>query len=166
MPAPVHRAPEIGDAADDAGRRFVVHDDDRFQLARGVVLQALLEGFGRRAAAPRARHVFDVQAEPFRDLPPRDVREPAGFENQNAIARRERVHERRFGGAGAGCGEHDDGPARAENRLQPARAPRGQGRRTRGRGDRSSACAISLSTRSGTFVGPGICRKCRPVCVI
>ncbi len=118
MAAPVHRAPEIGDAADDTGRRFVVHDDDGFQLARRVVFQALLECFRRRAAAPRPRHVFDVEAEPFRDLSPRDMREPAGFENQNAIAWRERIHERRFGRAGARCREYDDRTARAEDAFQ------------------------------------------------
>jgi hypothetical protein len=73
MAGAVHCPSQIGDAADDAGRRLVVHDDDRFQFARGVVLQPLLEDLGRRAAPPRAGHVFDVQTEPLRDLPPGDV---------------------------------------------------------------------------------------------
>ena len=61
MAGAVHRAPKIGDPADDPGRRLVVHDDDRFQLVRRVVVQTLLEGFGRGAAPPRAWHVFDVR---------------------------------------------------------------------------------------------------------
>ena len=90
-----------------------------FSSRARVVLQALLERFRRGAAPPRARHVFDDEAEPFGDLPPRDVREPAGFENQNAIAGRERVHQRRFGRTGSGRREHDDRAARAEDAFQP-----------------------------------------------
>jgi len=38
--------------------------------------------------------------EPFGDVFPRHIREPAGFENDDTIARRQRVDERRFACAG------------------------------------------------------------------
>ena len=115
-----------------------------FSSRARVVFQPLLERFRRRASAPRAWHVLDDEAEPLRDLPPRDVREPAGFENQNAIAGRQRIDERRFGGAGTRRRKNHDRVRACGRRLSAARAPRGQARRTRVRGDRSSP-ARSLS---------------------
>ena len=32
MAGAIHRAADLADAAGDAGRRFVVHDDDRFEF--------------------------------------------------------------------------------------------------------------------------------------
>ncbi len=96
-----------------------MHDNDRLQIVVLVVLQPLLERFRRCAAPPRAGHVLHDDAQTLGDVPPGNVREPAGFEDENAIAGRERVGERRFGGTGARRGKYHDRSPRAEDALQP-----------------------------------------------
>ena len=102
MSGAIHRRAKSADAAGNAGRRLVVDDDDRFDLRarRRRASRALELGLGR-TPAPVARHVVDLQAQPLGDCAPYQ-RKMTGLENQHAIARRKRVHERRFGGAGPG----------------------------------------------------------------
>ena len=70
------------------------------------------------AATPVAGHVVDLQAESFGHLSPHQ-REVAGLENQHAVAGRQRVHQRGFGGAGAGRRKHDHRAAGLEHHAKP-----------------------------------------------
>src|SRR5205823_13531731 len=105
-------------AAGDAGRRLVVDDDDRFDRVSVVGAEPRLDVDLRRAPAPVAGRVVDLQAEALRDLLPYE-REVARLANQHAIAGRECVDERRLGRARPGFGNDDDGPGRLEHALKP-----------------------------------------------
>ena len=118
--------------AGDAGRRLVVHDADRLDRVRR----------GRRRAAPRSRR----GSTPWRQSPGRNStarpeplghllpqrREVAGLGHQHAIARRQRVDERRFPRAGARGRVDDDGAVGLEHLLHPGEHRLAQRRRTPG----------------------------------
>ena len=114
----VDRAPDRGDAAGDAGRRLVVDDGDGLDRARLVLVQLLSDGGRVDAVAPVARNEVDLQTKPRGHVAPQRG-EVAGLEHQHRVARRQRVHERRFPGAGAGRGIDHDGTGGLKNALQP-----------------------------------------------
>ena len=118
MAGAVHRAPQVANPARDAGRRLVVHGDDRLDRVTLVRRQPLLELFGRAAATPGARHVIDLEPQLLRLVPPGDMREPARFQDQHPVSRRQRVDHRRFACPGARRRVHQDGPGRLERRTQ------------------------------------------------
>ena len=111
---------------------------------------------------PVARQQLDFSPSRFAILLP-ERRELAGLEHQHAVARRQRVDERRFPGAGARRGIDHDRLRRLEDRAScRASSSLPELAELRARDGRSSAAPMARSTRSGTFVGPGICRKWRP----
>jgi hypothetical protein len=124
----VHDPPQIREPAGHTGRRLVVHDDDGLEGMPCVVAEQLLEIDIGRAAAPVSRHIGDIETQPLRHLTP-DLREMSGLEDEHAIARRQRVDERRFGGAGAGRRKDDDRTAGSKHhtqRFQELRRQRGE----------------------------------------
>ena len=116
------------------------------------------------ATAPIARNEVDVELELLRDAAPQHG-ELAGLGHQHLVAGRQHVDDRGLPGAGAGRGEDDHGLLGAEHPLH-----RGQDREAE-LGELRTAMvqvgmSIARSTRSGTLVGPGNCRKCLPVCTV
>jgi len=112
---PVHHRTQLGKTAGDAGGRLVVDDDDRLDVVLAIRGQPRLEIVWSSAAAPRARHVVDHQAQALGHLPPGDVREPAGLHDHHSIAGRQRVGQRRLARAGARRRVDDDGRRRLED---------------------------------------------------
>ena len=92
--------------------------DDHHGL-EGVTLvggEPRLDSRGIDAATPVAGHVLDRDAQSLRELLP-ERRKMPGLEGEHAIARRERVDERRFPGARAGSAIDRDRRLRAEDPL-------------------------------------------------
>src|SRR5258708_3636510 len=89
-----------------------MHDAYRLDALLAVGAQALLDRLRIGATAPVTRDEFDLQAEARGELLPQR-REVAGLRHQHALARRERVYERRFPGAGARSRVDDYFAARA-----------------------------------------------------
>ena len=96
----VERFAHLGDAAHDAGRGLVVHDADRLDRVRPVLGEPRLDRRGIGAATPIRRQHFGHEAEPRGHLTP-ERSEPPRLAHQNAVAGRQRVHERGFPGARA-----------------------------------------------------------------
>ena len=122
--------------------------------------QALFDLVGIDAAAPVGFDEFRLQAQLRRHgLPQR--REMSGLEHQDAIAGRQQIGQGRFPGAGAGGRIEENMAAGAENRLDTRQRALPELLEFRaamvdvGR-------SMARKMRSGTGVGPGICRKCRP----
>ena len=100
MTQTVHRAPELRDAAGHARRGLIVNHDDGFKLVGFIRTEAGFQIRRRSAAAPIARHVFNVEPDFFRDSLP-ELRKIPRLKNQHAIAWRQRIHQRRFAASGA-----------------------------------------------------------------
>ncbi len=117
---------------------------------------------GIDAVAPVARQQLDLEPEAPRHLVPQ-AREMAGLGHQHAVARRERVDQRRLPRPGARGRIDHDRPCGLEDR--PDRRPGSRRRGARNPGPRWSIVGRSIARRirSGTLVGPGICRKWRPL---
>ena len=87
--------------------------------------------------------------------------EVAGLGHQHLVAGRQRVDDRRLPRAGARRRIDDHRFCGLEDGLMPSSTCRPSSANS---GPRWSMVGMSIarSTRSGTGVGPGICRKCRP----
>ena len=136
-PRPVDRLADLGDVAGHAGRRLVVHHGDGLDGVGPVLGEARARssaGPRRGASRPARSH---RQAQPLGHRPP-GVRELAGLEHQHAVARRQRVDQRRLPGAGARRGKDDHRPAGLEHRPQPVEHLAARAPGTRARGDRWS----------------------------
>ena len=106
MAGGVDRLADFADRRQAAGRGFAVQDAHRLDLVRLVLAQMLFDQLGIGADAPVGLDEFGLQAEPLgHHLPER--RELAGLDHEHAIARRQRVGQRCFPGAGAGRGVDD-----------------------------------------------------------
>ena len=117
-PARVDRAPDLRQAAGDAGRRFVVDHQHRADAMVAVLAQPRLERCRIDAVPPVSRHDLHVESQPARDCGPSSG-ELSDVEGEHAIPGRQRVDERRFPRAGAGGGEHHDRLHGLEDSLQP-----------------------------------------------
>ena len=103
----IDRLADLWDARNHSGGSLVVHDAHRLDALVGVGAQLLLDRLGIGAAAPVAGDELDLEPELRRHLLPQRG-EMAGLVHQHAVARRERVDERGFPGAGARRGiDHD-----------------------------------------------------------
>ena len=152
---------DLGDPARDAGGGLVVHDGHGADRVAPVGGEALVDDLGVGAVAPVALDPVDLQTEPLGHRAPQR-REVAGLEGEHAVAGRERVDQRRLPRAGARRREDDDGAAGLEDRPSPSSTSWPSAAKS---GPRWSIVGASMArrTRSGTFVGPGICRKWRPL---
>ena len=90
-------------------------------------------------------------------------REMAGLEHQHPVARRQRVDQRRLPRAGAGRRVDRPPVSWSERRASCRRRPPSPSSTNSGPRWSIVGIAIACSTRSGTLVGPGICRKWRPL---
>jgi len=95
-----------------------VNHNDGFDLVSRVSGQARFQFVFGRTTAPVTRHVVHENAQPLGDVLPLQ-REMPGFEDDDAIAGRERVHVRRLRRAGSRPGIDDDGIVRFEHTLEP-----------------------------------------------
>src|SRR5213594_902287 len=121
-----------GDVARHAGCRLVVDDEDPFDLVLLVLRQDLPDPVGWRALAPLDIDDVHAQAMPLGEIDPQ-VAELAVPRREHAIARRERVDERRLPPAGAGRGEDERLPhRRLEDLSEIAEQAGGQFRERRG----------------------------------
>ena len=154
-------------AARSSGMRLVTP----VEVSLWTTQTALIGGRGPRRAAPRPRrvdavapvagHELDLQAELVGHRPPQRGELPR-LEHQDAVARRKRVDQRRFPGARARGGVDDDRPLGPEDALHPVEDLAAEdGELRTAMVDRRPT--IARRTRSGTLVGPGICRKCGPL---
>src|SRR4051812_1997600 len=100
----------------DAGGSLVMHDAHGLDRVARVGAQAPFDFRVVRAMAPVARDEVDLEAELARHLVP-ERGKVAGLGHEDAIARGERVQQRRFPRARAGCGIDDHGMARLEDAL-------------------------------------------------
>jgi len=152
----------VGDAAGDPGRGLVVHDRDGFDRVRAIVAQPRRDRVGVDAVPPVARDHLDFQAEPACELAPQRGELP-GLDHQHAIARRERVDQRRLPRAGSGSGVDHDRTRGREDRLDLLGDLERQRREARpAMVDRRAIDGAQHAFR-GTLVGPGICRKWIPL---
>ncbi len=113
----VDRLPDCVDTRGDAGRRLVVHGEHGLEGVRAVLGQFRLDERGIDAAAPVAGNEIDHEAEPFGHRAPQRG-EMSGLEHQHAVARRQRIDERRLPGTGAGCRVDDHRARGLEDGLQ------------------------------------------------
>src|SRR5687768_17481693 len=118
----VDRFPDFRHARNHPGGGLVVHHAHRLDAFIGIGAQLLLDRVGIGAAPPVAGDEFHLEAELRRHLLPQRG-EMAGLVHQHAVARRQRVDERRFPGAGAGRGiDHHFALRALEHALHPGKA--------------------------------------------
>src|SRR5439155_463501 len=106
------------DAGCDSGRSLVVHDAHGLDPLLAIFLELGLDRNRIDAAAPVGGDEVDREAELRRHLVPQRSEMP-GLEHEHAVARRERVDERRLPGAGARGGIDHDGRPGLEHGLEP-----------------------------------------------
>ncbi|MNV16719.1 hypothetical protein D3C71_1074880 [compost metagenome] len=112
----VDRGAHGGDVAGDAGGRFVMHDTHRLDAVLRVFGQARTDHGGVNGMAPVAFHVIHLQPQaPCQLLP--QAGEVAGFHHQHAVARRQRIDQRRFPRARARRRKNHHGRLRLEDVL-------------------------------------------------
>src|SRR6516165_81189 len=161
MPGAVYRRPDQRDLAGTPGGRLILDDGDRLDLVPGICGQLLGDLAGLDTLAPVTWHQVDIQAELPGHLSPQGSEMPS-FESQHTVPRRQRVNQRGLPGPSARRGVQSDRPRGA---AQPRRA----GQHVAGQAGELRTAVIDgrrrhrRSTRSGTLVGPGIWRKCRPL---
>ena len=112
----VDRGADVADPAGDAGGGLVVHHHHRLDGVLRILRQLRLDRGGVGAVAPVARHEIHLDAPARRHLPPQRG-EMAGLDHQDLVARRQRVDDRRFPGAGARRGKNDDRAGGLEDLL-------------------------------------------------
>ena len=161
----VHRRAHRRDVGHAACRGLAVHDADRLDAVLAVVAQHRADRVRVGAAAPVGVQEHRIQPVRRRQLLPQ-MGEPAGAGHQHAVAGRQRVDHRRFPRAGAGGREdrHDSLGLEHVAQLADDLAAELAELRTSVIDRRCGPSA--RSTRSGTLVGPGVCRKCRPATVM
>ena len=113
----IDRLAHFTDARSDAGRSLVMHDAYRLDRVLGVGRQPRFDRGGIGAVAPVAGDELGHQAELLRHRVPQR-REMSGLAHQYTVAGRQRVDERGFPRAGAGCGKNDDRRFGFEDLLQ------------------------------------------------
>ena len=124
-------------------------------IACPVSARKLRLDLGRVGAVPPvAGKEVDGQRQPLGELVPQRG-EVAGLGHQHAIARRQRVDERRFPRAGARRRVDDDVAARSGTRASCRRAPSCRAPRTRGRDGRSSGGRSRAARDRARWSGPG-----------
>ncbi len=101
---------------DAAGRGLVVHDHHGLDLVLAIGGELRLDLLDIGAAAPIGRQELDVELEFFGNAAPQH-RELAGLGHQHLVARRQRVDDRGFPGAGARRRIDDDRLLGAEDAL-------------------------------------------------
>ena len=94
-----------------------MHHRDRLDGVAAVLGEPRLDACGVGAGAPVAVEDLDGEAEPARHLRPQRGEVP-GLAHQHRVAGRERVHERRLPGAGAGRRKDQHVAAGAEDLTQ------------------------------------------------
>src|SRR5579875_3098682 len=113
----VHRLTNPGYTAGHARRSLIVNQHDGFDRMVFVRPQPGFRFCRVSALPPVARHVFDLDAEPFRHLPP-ELRKMPCLEHEHTIARRERINNGRLPGSGTGSGIHNHGTSCLEDRPE------------------------------------------------
>ncbi len=108
----------IRNPARDPGGRFVVHDAHRLDRVLRIRDESRLDGGGRNTMAPIPGQEFDGKAQPGGELVPQHG-EVTGLGHEHAVARRQRVDERRLPRAGSRRRIDDDGAVRLEHFLHP-----------------------------------------------
>ena len=111
--------PERLEVGDDAGRRLRVDDDDDLRPGLG---ESRAQIVGLRRLPPGVPELVHVCAERRRHRAPA-VAERSGRDDEDALARRQDVHERGLERTGAGCGEEQDVVLGAADLLQAAERP-------------------------------------------
>jgi hypothetical protein len=91
----VDGAANLGNAAGDPRRGFVVNDHHRLDAMLTIVGEAHADLFRLRAAAPIAGQELDVELEFLGEAFPQRGEMP-GLHHQHFIAGRERIHDRRL----------------------------------------------------------------------
>ena len=161
VPGGVDRRADLGHAARHAGRGLVVDDHhraDRRVARAGPPRRAR----GRRRGASRpGTHTTSRPSRSAIAAPQR--REVAGLEREHAVAGRERVDQRRLPRARARRRVDDDRAVGLEDVPQAVEHLEAELARTSGPRWSIVGASIARRTRSGTLVGPGICRKWRPL---
>ena len=174
VPGGVDGAAHRGDVAGDAGGGFVVHHAHRLDGVAGVGAQALLRsgrparrgasaGAGRwPSSVPGTARNSGFRPSAQRHLLPQRG-EVAGLEHQHRVAGAQGVDQRRLPGAGA-RGRVDRPPGGGSGRSAAVPASTFMPS-TPNSGPRWSMVGrlIARRMRSGTGLGPGICRKWRPL---
>ena len=110
------------DAARHPGGGLVVHDRHRLDGVIAILGESRLDPCRIGAGAPVAFQDLGLQAESPRHRRPQR-REVPGLAHQHRVAGRERVHERRLPGAGAGRREDQHVAASAEDLAQAGEHP-------------------------------------------
>ena len=121
----VERRAHRADAARHPGGGLVVHHRDRLDRAGAVLGEPRLDPRGVGTGAPVAFQDLDGEAEAAGHLRPQR-REVSGLVHQHRVTGRERVHERRLPGAGAGGRKDQHVPARPEDLAQAGEHPRAE----------------------------------------
>ena len=125
MTGGIDRLADFGDRGQRAGRGLVMQDADRLDLLGLVVAQPGFDRFWVGAVAPVAGDEFGLEADAISHFLPQR-RELAGLDHQHLVARRQRVDERGFPGAGSGRGIDDDRVRGLENGLDAFEATFGE----------------------------------------
>ena len=107
MPRGIERPADRGDVGADAGRGLVMGRKHRLDAVRGVGAQDLLVALCGEARAPRRLDDLDVELMALAHVDPAPA-EHAVLRGKNAIARGERVADRRFPATGPGRREDED----------------------------------------------------------
>ena len=148
---PPHDGADRGEIGDGAGRALVVRDEDGPVFRRS---EPLGDGIGIGRRAPLDVEPVDAQAHRGGDLA-KTLAELALHDDEDALARRRHVDERRLHGAGARGGHHEDLALRAEERPREALDLLVGGVELGAAMVDDGGSAIASATRCGTAVGPG-----------
>ena len=106
------------DPAGDPRRRLVVDDAHRLDASLGVIRQMRFDLVGVDAMAPVTGQKDDVEPELLGELFPQGRKVP-GLDHEDAVARRQRVDQRRFPGSRTRRRVHDDRLARLKHLPHP-----------------------------------------------
>ena len=115
MPGGFDGFADRGDIVGDASRGLDLHGEDRLDRAALIGAQAGFDIRRPHGAPPIALEDFDLDAEPRRGIAPSDA-ELAAFQDQNLVAARQHIGQRRFPRAMA-VGDIDVGTGRGSEHF-------------------------------------------------
>ncbi len=153
-PARSMRVADLGHSGYRAGGGLVVHDAHCLDRVRAVLRQTRLDRCRIGAVPPVAGEELHLEPEPVGQAPP-ERGELAGLVHQHAIARRQRVDQRRFPRAGARRGIDDDRMPGLKHVLHPLEHLLAELGELRARGDRWSAGRSRAAPDRERWSGPG-----------
>ena len=121
MPGRVDRPAQFGDRVDDAGRGLAMHQQHRLDAVLAVLAQPRFELVGVGRMAPILRQGLDIETERLAAHPPVQREEPA-LDDQDSVARREQIDQRRLPRAMPGRGIGQDRAVGLEHAFQAGEA--------------------------------------------